>query len=136
MTHKIPDKPVVFFDGVCNLCNTFVDFIVRHDPKCQFLFAPLQGPTAEAMLDKQTVASMSSVVLAVGSRRWARFRAVRQILWRLRQPWPLVAGFLWIVPPAVGDLAYGLVAKRRYRLFGRRQTCRVPTAEERQRFLD
>lgn len=129
-------KPVVVFDGVCNLCNGSVDFIVKRDADGLFQFASSQSAAGEELLkesglhdfDGETVALIEDGVGTV------RSTAVLQIARRLGYPWKLAYGFI-VVPRVVRDGAYRLMAHNRYRLFGTRDACRLPTPEERGRFL-
>jgi predicted DCC family thiol-disulfide oxidoreductase YuxK len=127
---------VVFFDGVCGLCNRSVDFILRHDGRGRFRFAPLQGEHAARELPPSDAASMNSLVLQRGGVLYRRSAAVVRILWGLGGFWKLLGGLLWLVPLPLRDLGYRAVSACRYRLWGKKETCRIPTADERSRFLD
>lgn len=125
----------VLFDGVCNLCNGSVLFVIDRDPERYFRFAPLQGDDARRLLAEQGVApELSSVVLVEGGRVYTRSTAALRIARRLRGPWRLLAAFV-VVPRPVRDLVYDWVARNRYRWFGREEACRMPTPELRERFL-
>ncbi len=126
---------IVFFDGVCGLCNRTVDFILSHDPRGAFLFAPLQGKTAQSRLTDADRQSLASLVLITEQGTYRRSSAVVRILWRLGGLWKLLGGLLWLVPRPLRDLGYRVVARNRYRLFGQTETCRFPTEKERARFL-
>ena len=130
------EKPVVVFDGVCNLCNGAVDFIVRHDPDGVFQFASNQSEPGQRILAAAgvTIVDPDTIVLAADGEYFDRSSAVLQIARRMDFPWRVVSAFA-IVPAAVRDWAYKLVAKNRYRLFGKRDSCRIPTPDERARFL-
>lgn len=127
-------KQVIFFDGVCNLCNGFVDFLVRRDRERLFLYAPLQGETARAALGAEKAAALSSVVLWNQGELRERSDAALAVIQQLGFPWNLFSVF-WIVPRPLRDLVYGFVAANRYGLFGKRESCRLPSAEERALFL-
>ena len=129
------DTPVLFFDGVCGLCNRFVDFILRHDRRGALRLAPLQGATAESLSSADDRESLSSVVLQDGDRSFRRSAAVVRVLWRLGVFWKVAGTLMWLVPLPLRDLGYKLVAGNRYRLFGKKETCRMPTPEERDRLL-
>ena len=130
---------VVLFDGVCNLCNGAVDFIVRRDPAGYFQFAPLQSETARRLLAADGKSAQGeepdSILLIEEGHVFDRSTAVLRIGRRLRGLRALSALAL-LVPRFVRDSVYRLVARRRYRWFGRRDTCRVPSPELAQRFLD
>lgn len=127
--------PIVFFDGVCGLCNRFVDFLIRKDRAEVLRFSPLQGETARQVLGAPGEASMNSVVLVEGDRVFVKSTAALRIFCRLGGVWSLLWIFRW-VPVPVRDGVYEWIAKNRYRLFGKKDTCRIPSPEERARFLD
>ena len=127
--------PTVFFDGVCGLCNAFVDFVMARDREQQFHFAPLQGQTAAGIVREADRTSLKSVVFADKSGTYLKSSAVIRVLWQLGGFWAFAAGCMWIIPRPVRDVGYGLVARLRYRLFGKREACRMPTPEERSRLL-
>ena len=129
------ERQIIFFDGVCNLCNSFVDFLVRRDREHLFDFAPLQGSTARQLLPPHIPAELRSVVLWSQGEVHEKSDAALMILPQLGGLFYLLrAG--WLVPKGLRDMIYDLVARNRYRLFGKRETCRLPTADERGRFLD
>ena len=133
------DTAVVLFDGVCNVCNDSVLFIIDRDPRGRFRFAPLQSHFAQELLGSlgEVVAGegVDSMVLVEGSRAYLRSDAALRIAKGLRSPWP-VLGVLLAVPRPIRDLVYDLIARNRYRWFGREEVCRVPTPELRERFVD
>lgn len=129
-------RPVLFFDGVCGLCNRFVDFVLRHDRQHRLFLAPLQGTTAAAELPDEVIHELDTVVFLDKQRWQIRSSAVVRILWQLGGIWLIPGTLLWLIPRPLRDVAYRLIAKNRYRLFGRHETCRIPTAAERSRFLD
>lgn len=125
---------IVFFDGACGLCNRFVDRLLRIDRQGLLRFAPLQGPTARALLPPGLAGALESVVYLRGGKVLQRSDAALRILIDLGG-WRKAYGALLLVPPFVRDAAYGWVARNRHRWFGRRATCRAPVPEERGRFL-
>lgn len=134
---------IVYFDGQCNLCDGFARFVLARDRRRRFRFAPLQGTTARSRLPSDlTAASMRTIVLEeIGGREGPEARRVRvrsdavvAILSELGGLWRLIA-ILRIIPRPVRDLVYDYVARKRFRWFGRMENCRIPTAEERERFL-
>jgi predicted DCC family thiol-disulfide oxidoreductase YuxK len=129
-------RPVAFFDGVCNLCNGTVNFLIDRDRRARLRFAPLQGSTfAELAARHPELRGIDSFVLSQGGRVHVRSGAAVRILMALGGPWRL-AGALLAVPRPLRDRLYDFVARRRYRWFGRTDTCRIPTPELRARFLD
>lgn len=131
-----PSRSIVFFDGVCSLCNSTVDFLIRRDLAGRLQFASLQGETAARLLPEPSRTDLNTMVLRTeGGATYRRSSAAIRILWRLGGAWTVAAILLWIVPKPLRDLGYRLVASNRYRLFGHRETCRMPTDEERSRIL-
>jgi predicted DCC family thiol-disulfide oxidoreductase YuxK len=126
---------VVFFDGVCNLCNRAADFIVRHDRVGRIRLAPLQGETARRELAGPMVQALDSIVVQDADGVHVRSEAALRIAAGLGGPWCLLAVVARLVPRALRDRVYDAIARRRYRWFGKRDTCRVPTPDERSRFL-
>jgi predicted DCC family thiol-disulfide oxidoreductase YuxK len=127
----------ILFDGVCNLCNGFVQFVIARDPGARFRFAALQSAAAAAVLRDagMTGPLPDSIVLVEDARVHFRSDAALRIVRGLRFPWPLAYGVV-IVPRFIRDRVYDLIAARRYRWFGRRDSCMLPTADLKRRFLD
>lgn len=109
--------------------------MLRHDSSGRFRFAPLQGETARQFLSAEEIEQLSTVVVQIGGRQYRKSAAVVRILWCLGGIWKPAGTLLWLIPAPVRDLGYSLVARWRYRLFGRKETCRMPTPEERDRIL-
>jgi predicted DCC family thiol-disulfide oxidoreductase YuxK len=137
-----PDAPhaVVLFDGVCNLCNGLVQFVIPRDPDGYFQFAALSSEAAARVFStagdgRHRGPLADSIVLVEEGVLYVRSAAALRIARRLGFPWVLGYG-LMIVPPPLRDALYDLVARRRYRWFGRRETCMVPGPGIRDRFLD
>jgi predicted DCC family thiol-disulfide oxidoreductase YuxK len=127
---------LILFDGVCNLCNASVLFVIDRDPNARFAFAPLQSAEAQRVLAERghRTTPLSSVLLVEGNRVYERSTAALRVARRLSGAWPLLYAFI-VVPRPLRDAVYGLVARNRYRWFGREDACRVPTPELRARFL-
>lgn len=132
---ELPPAPVVFFDGVCGMCNHFVDFLLRHDREQVFLFAPLQGEVAKRHLDQADTEDLKSIVLIKNGKVFRHSSAVVQVLCAMPGLWKVAGYCLWLIPAPLRDLGYRMVAKIRYRVFGKKESCRLPTPEERARFL-
>ncbi|HJQ84515.1 MAG TPA: thiol-disulfide oxidoreductase DCC family protein [Candidatus Binatia bacterium] len=131
------DAPIMLFDGVCNLCNRVVRFVIAHDPPpARFRFAALQSETGQALLRRHGLPTddFDSFVLLEGDRVSVRSSAALHVVARLGFPWSLLAVLL-VLPAAVRDPLYRWIAGNRYRWFGRRDACMVPTPELRSRFL-
>ena len=134
MTPGTPSA-VVFFDGVCNLCNGAVNFLIDHDTRKRLRFASLQSPEAEALLKPFSLPpGLDSIVFLEDGRVHTRSTAVLRISRHLSGAWRL-GGLLLIVPAFLRDGVYNWVAANRYRWFGKRDSCRIPTPELRDRFL-
>ncbi len=130
MTH-----PILFFDGVCGLCNRFVDFVLRADRRRTLRFAPLQGETARQYGIPRPPDPLDWSLLYLDEHGLHdQSDATLEVLRRLGGGWR-VASLLRLVPRPVRNRAYRFVARRRYRWFGRRPECRVPGPHERERFL-
>ena len=129
--------PVVLFDGVCNLCNGIVRFVIARDPDAHFQFAALTSDAAARLLDgvAHPDPAPDSVVLIDDGRVYTRSDAALRIARSLTFPWP-VAYALIVFPRAWRDAAYDVIARHRYRWFGRREVCMVPSPAVRSRFLD
>ena len=130
-----PSGPIIFFDGVCGLCNVSVDCVLRWDRRGVFRFAPLQGETAQRLLTAADTQELSSVAVRIEGRIYRKSAAVVRILWQLGTMSRIGGTLLWLIPKPIRDWGYGVVARNRYRWFGKKETCRLPTAQERARFL-
>ena len=127
----------VLFDGVCGLCNRSIDFLLRHDRLGALRFAALQSPAAQALLRQHGLhaAELSSVVVIADGCVYHRSDAVVHALRKLGGPWRVLAAALQVLPRRWRDRGYEIIASNRYRWFGQRTSCRIPTAQERTRFL-
>ncbi len=127
---------IILFDGVCNLCNGFVQFVIRHDRAGYFRFAALQSEVGRKILQQVHFSdySIDSVVLVQNGKFYIRSAAVLKILRRLDGWWPL-AYVAIILPAFLRDLIYAGLAKNRYRWFGKQESCMLPTPELKLRFL-
>ena len=134
-TENEAQKPIIFFDGVCGMCNAFVNLILRVDRRQTFLFAPLQGATAREMLPP----------LSDDAREWSMIYvdeagvhdqsdASLEVYRRLGGFWRLVS-LLRYVPRALRNPVYRVIARHRYHWFGKKDSCRVPSQDEQTRFL-
>jgi predicted DCC family thiol-disulfide oxidoreductase YuxK len=139
---------VVLFDGVCNFCDASVKFVIEHDKAGYFKFAPLQSEegtrlaneygfeSATALLENAAgdLIPIDSVILIEDGGAYTHSTAALRILRRLRAPWSWAYVFM-IIPRPIRDWAYKLFARYRYRIFGRKDQCMLPTPEVRARFL-
>jgi predicted DCC family thiol-disulfide oxidoreductase YuxK len=126
---------IVLFDGVCNLCNRSVDFIIRNEKSYKLQFASLQSDVGKSIVSKSGLDEIpDSVMLYVDGKLLVRSDAVLAISTYLKRPYAYGTIFKY-VPKVLRDSVYNLIAKNRYRWFGKKETCRVPSADERERFL-
>jgi predicted DCC family thiol-disulfide oxidoreductase YuxK len=132
MTH-----PVILFDGVCNLCNASVQFIIKRDSKSVFRFASLQSAIGQNLLRQAGLDTqlLYSVMFMYQGKVYQRSRAALEIAWRLGGLWSLFYVFI-LIPPFIRNAVYNWVARNRYRWFGVQQTCMMPTPDMKARFLD
>lgn len=131
-------EAVLLFDGVCSLCNGLVDFLIRRDRDARLAFGTLQSEAARELLRERGLegaGGLSTVVLVTDDAVLTRSDAILRAVGLLGGAWT-AAGLLRIVPRPLRDLVYRWVARTRYRIFGRRDTCRVPTPDEVARFIE
>lgn len=128
-----PKSPVLFFDGVCNLCNGAVQFILTHEKEQKLLFSPLQsemGRKLQAFIPPGT----DSLVLYEDGKIYIRSSAALRVASYLKKPYSFLRSLV-IIPTFIRDLLYRLIARQRYVLFGRKDSCMMPTAELKKRFI-
>ena len=130
------DKPVIVFDGECIFCSGWVRFLLRHDRQAQYRYLTAQSPLGQALYRHYGLSAVSfesNMLIEDGVARFKSDGSIRTLT-RLGLPWSLV-NICRILPAALRDPLYDLVARNRYRIAGRRQSCMVPTPEERGRFI-
>lgn len=127
---------LILFDGVCNFCNFWVNFIIDHDEKQNFKFASLQSNIAQNILKRNNLdlLKMDSIVLLINEKAYFKSSAALQIAKKLDGYWKLIH-VLSIIPLPVRDMIYDFIARNRYKWFGSRTSCRIPKEEEKERFL-
>lgn len=133
--------PLVLYDGLCGFCDAAVQWLLAHDKARRLQFAPLQGPTAVEITARHPLPrDLDSIILVT-----CRGTADERVLWHSTAifaicselPWPWRAGsWLRLLPRALADFGYRLFARNRYRLWGRKDACRIPTRDERAQFLE
>lgn len=130
------DYALVLFDGVCNLCNATVNFLIDHDPNHRLKFGALQADAVTPLLERYGLHSdnLDSFMLIDEGRAYQRSEAALRIAWRLGGAWRLLSPLI-LLPRPLRDAVYDWVAANRYRWFGKRDTCRVPTPELKDRFI-
>ncbi len=139
MDGELETPRLVLYDGVCGLCNKSVQWLLDNDPDGRLRFAPLQGPTAAAVLARHPEAEEIDSILFVeregeDERVYWRSRALIRIASHLQTRWRFLR-LLRILPVFLTDFGYRFIAKIRYRVWGKLDSCRVPTPDERARFL-
>jgi predicted DCC family thiol-disulfide oxidoreductase YuxK len=127
---------IILFDGVCNFCNSSVNFIIDRDTTNYFKFGALQSDEGQVLLKKhnQRTDSFDTLILIEDDYLYTRSTAALRIAKKLSGLWPLFYVFI-IIPKFLRDPIYNLIAKNRYKMFGKKDTCRLPTPEERAKFL-
>lgn len=136
MSHS-SEHTIVIFDGVCTLCNSAVDFLIRHDRTERLVFGSFQSAEGQHVLQKFGLTEPPDTIYVVHDERLYKESDAVMLLSGFLQPWYLrVAGMCGrVVPRGIRDLLYRWVARNRYRWFGKKESCRLPTPEERKRFL-
>ncbi|MES2855703.1 MAG: DCC1-like thiol-disulfide oxidoreductase family protein [Bdellovibrionota bacterium] len=130
------EPTIVFFDGYCGLCNNLVDFLIQRDHLGKLHFAPLQGSTAATKLTEAERNDLDSIVVFHAGVKLKHSNAVLAAVSQTGGLLGLLAQISKIFPAIVRDFVYRIVAKNRYAWFGKLDACRLPTPEERSRFLD
>jgi predicted DCC family thiol-disulfide oxidoreductase YuxK len=136
--HQIDSRTlIILFDGVCNLCSNSVQFIIERDAKHIFKFASLQSTFGQAQLEKFNLdkRALHSLILLKDNTAYQRSDAALLIAKELKGGWSAFYGFI-ILPRFIRDTVYNFIAKNRYRFFGKKDACWIPTPELRSRFID
>lgn len=133
----MPEHPVILFDGVCNFCNSAVNFTIKRDPNSKFRFATLQSDLAERLLAERQLSNtdLNSFVLLKDEKVYKRSTAALKVCRDLNGLWPLMYGFI-IVPRFIRDGVYNWIARHRYQWFGKKDVCMIPNNDIRSRFLN
>ena len=129
-------KPIILFDGVCNLCNNAVQFIIRHDPDEKFLFASLQSGFGQQLMKQYNLPSenFNSFILLQGNQVFNKSTGALNVAKELKGTWKLLYIFI-VVPRFIRDAVYTWIANNRYRWFGKKDDCMIPTPQLKARFL-
>jgi predicted DCC family thiol-disulfide oxidoreductase YuxK len=132
-----PDKPVVVFDGVCNYCNTMINFLLRQDKKKIFLFATLQSVFGQKVLRENHLPgdAFESFILIDKGKLYQKSAAGLRVYNKLPWYWKWTQ-LLWVFPEFLRDWIYDIIAQNRYRWFGKRTECMTPTPGLKERFLE
>lgn len=131
------DKSIILFDGVCNLCNASVNFVIKHDKKAQFLFASFQSDAAKEIMLHFNLENLKedTVILVEGDKVFDKSTAALKIAKQLDGGFKAFYAFI-IVPKFFRDLVYVFIAKNRYNWFGKMESCAIPSPKLKNRFLD
>jgi predicted DCC family thiol-disulfide oxidoreductase YuxK len=129
-----PTQPIIFFDGVCNLCNGAINFIIDHDKNGYFKFAPLQSEIAKEFIPQSTLENTDSIILLDSDKIYSKSTAALRVAKKLDGMWKILYSLI-IFPKFLRDFVYDFIAKNRYKWFGKRDTCRMPTKDIKDRFL-
>lgn len=134
--NRTKDKKIILFDGVCNLCNGAVTFIIKRDDEDIFRYAALQSDVGKKLTEKQGIDTdqVDSIVLIDGERHYIKSSAALHIARHLSGGYPLLYGFM-VLPTAIRNGVYDWIARNRYRWFGKKDQCMVPTPELKAKFL-
>ncbi len=129
--------PIIFFDGICNLCNSAVQFTISHDKRGVFKFTTLQGEYAKLILPtfKVDISTIDTIILLENDKLYRKSSAALKIAKRLDGLWPLLYGCI-ILPKFIRDRLYDIIAKNRYKWWGQQESCWIPTPELKSKFLN
>ena len=127
---------IILFDGICNFCNYWVDFIIKRDKDKTLKFATLQSDAGKKIANQFSIVNknIDSIIFIKGRNYFARSDAVLEIAKELKSVWKILY-LLKVIPRHLRNFIYDLIAKYRYAIFGKRNSCRVPTSEEISRFI-
>jgi len=130
------ESNLIIFDGVCNLCNASVNFIIRRDKRKRFAFSPMQSQFAQKTMSDYNIPGLANdtFILIKNNKIYLRSDAALEIARNLDAMWKIFFG-LKIVPKIIRDSLYNQIARNRYKLFGRRRECMLPTKELMDRFI-
>ncbi|MCW8981441.1 thiol-disulfide oxidoreductase DCC family protein [Altibacter sp.] len=135
MSHNVSHK-IILFDGVCNLCNSSVVFIIKRDKKDVFRFAALQSNVGMVLVNEHDIdtSKTDSIILIDGNKSYEKSSAALRIAKELSGAYPLLYGFM-IIPKFIRNRIYDYIAKNRYRWYGKKESCMIPTPELKSKFL-
>ena len=130
-------QSVILFDGVCNLCNSTIQYIIKKDTKNTFYFASLQSDAAKNILLQypEKKIELNSIVFSDNNKIYIKSSAVLRIFWSLGKGYKILIIF-WLVPRPIRNFVYDYIAKNRYKWFGKREQCLLPDEENKKRFLE
>ena len=136
--NNFENKSIILFDGVCNLCNASVNFVIKHDKKAQFLFASFQSDAAKEILLQFNLENLNAgtVILVEGNKAYDKSTAALKIIKRLDGGGFKAIYAFFIIPKFFRDWIYSFIAQNRYKWFGKRESCMIPSHELKNRFLE
>jgi predicted DCC family thiol-disulfide oxidoreductase YuxK len=131
------EKPIIIFDGICNLCNRSVQIVIKNDPAGKFMFASLQSEKGQQLLKKFNLPlnEFNSFILVKDDKVYTKSTGALKVAKQLKGGWWLLYGFI-IVPKFIRDAVYNWVARNRYKWFGKREECMLPTPAIKARFIE
>jgi len=131
------EKPILLFDGVCNLCNSTIQFVLKRDKKHYFKFASLQSNYGQLFLKKNKLPTSiyDTFILIEGNSYTIKSSAILKVFKQLSSLWPVLYIFI-IIPKIIRDALYNIIAKNRYHIFGKKDSCMIPDKEILSRFMD
>lgn len=129
-------KPIILFDGICNLCDGAVKFVIKHDPENQFLFASLQSEAGQLLLKqyKLPLENFNSFILIQDEKVYSKSTGALKVARQIKGVWSWLYIFI-IIPAFIRDAVYAWIAQNRYKWFGKKEACMIPTPELKARFL-
>lgn len=129
-------QPIILFDGICNLCDGAVQFVIKHDPENQFLFASLQSEAGQRLLKqyKLSVENFNSFILIQDKKVYNKSTGALKVARQIKGVWSWLYIFI-IIPAFIRDTVYTWIAQNRYKWFGKKEACMIPTPELKARFL-
>lgn len=135
--HLPKDKQLILFDGVCNLCNASINYVIKHDKNNHFLFGALQSDIGQEIIKKFNIDTKKtdSIILYANNNVSYKSSAALKIAGKLGFPQNLITVF-FIIPPFIRNWGYDIIAKNRYKWFGKQDSCMIPTAELKARFVN
>ena len=129
-------QPIILFDGICNLCDGAVQFVIKHDPENQFLFASLQSEAGQRLLKqyKLSIENFNSFILIQDEKVYNKSTGALKVARQIKGVWSWLYIFI-IIPSFIRDTVYAWIAQNRYKWFGKKEACMIPTPELKARFL-
>ena len=139
MIKELPkDKHLILFDGVCNLCNSSITYVIEHDKKNQFKFAPLQGTAGQKIIEHYNIdTSKTDSILLYSKTNGLKVKSSAAIGIASKLGFPRnILSIFYIIPPVLRNIVYDYIAKNRYKWYGKKEACMIPTPELKAKFLD